>query len=116
VVRIDGWSKGNRKPAVTIDLPVRKENITPTSMDVAGDYLFYVEQYEFGRGRVHVHHLVNGAYVGYLDPDASVGGRPNCGWFDMANSLTAFRRANGEYLLVVEEDFRAKNLIYRWKP
>lgn len=26
------------------------------------------------------------------------------------------RRANGEYLLVVEEDFRAKNLVYRWKP
>jgi hypothetical protein len=85
-------------------------------MDVAGDYLFYVEQFDAGRGRVHVHRLVDGAYVGYMDPDATVGGRPNCGWADMPNSLTAFRRANGEYMLVVEEDFRAKNLIYRWKP
>lgn len=69
-----------------------------------------------GRGRVHVHRLVDGAPVGYMDPDAAVGGRPNCGWADMPNSLTAFRRSDGGYIIVVEEDFRAKKLIYHWKP
>jgi hypothetical protein len=35
---------------------------------------------------------------------------------DILTGITAHRRANGEYLVFVEEDYKAKVLLYRWKP
>ncbi len=34
----------------------------------------------------------------------------------MPYAVQAFKRKNGEYLVLVEEDWRGKNLLYRWKP
>lgn len=28
----------------------------------------------------------------------------------------AFKRKNGQYLVLVEDDWRGKNLLYRWLP
>jgi len=38
------------------------------------------------------------------------------GWVDMTHGLRAFRRTDGSYVVVVEEDARAKNLVYGWTP
>ena len=38
------------------------------------------------------------------------------GWIDLLTGITAFKRSTGEYLLFVEENDKAKSLIYRWKP
>jgi hypothetical protein len=38
------------------------------------------------------------------------------GWEDMPYAVQALRRRDGEYLVLVEEDARAKNLLYRWRP
>ncbi len=68
------------------------------------------------RGRIFVNRLSDGAAVGQFDPDASVGGVENTGWIDILTGISAHRRQDGEYLVFVEEDYKAKVLMYRWKP
>jgi hypothetical protein len=56
----------------------------------------------------------DGSTVGIMAPGPEVGGVS--GWVDMSHGLRAFRCRDGSYTVVVEEDARAKNLVYRWKP
>ena len=51
-----------------------------------------------------------------FDPGPTVCGVENTGWIDILTGITVFRRANGEYLVFVEEDYQANVLMYRWKP
>ncbi len=81
---------------------------------VAGDYVFTGGWKD--RGRIWVNRLSDGAEVGVFDPGPSVGGVENTGWIDLLTGITAYRRENGEYLVFVEEDYRAKVLLYRWRP
>ncbi|CAN5356927.1 hypothetical protein BH23VER1_BH23VER1_17580 [soil metagenome] len=30
--------------------------------------------------------------------------------------ITVFRRADGEYIVFIEDDGYTKNVVYRWKP
>jgi hypothetical protein len=80
----------------------------------AGDYAFTGGWKE--RGRIHVNRLSDGAEIGVLEPGETVGGLDKTGWIDLLTGINAFRRSNGEYLVFVEENYRAKSLIYRWKP
>jgi hypothetical protein len=80
----------------------------------AGDYVFTGGWKE--RGRIWVNRLSDGAPVGVFDPGQTVGGVENTGWIDILTGISAFKRANGEYLIFVEEDYKAKALLYRWKP
>ncbi len=38
------------------------------------------------------------------------------GWFDIRQAIRAYQRANGEMLVLAEEDARAKNLLYQFTP
>jgi hypothetical protein len=84
---------------------------------LAGDYLFLgmvkdgVQTYA---SKVAILNAQTGQYVGTLQAGPEVGGLG--GWEDMAGSVQAMRRANGEYLILVEDDLRAKNLLFRWRP
>lgn len=94
------------------------EMIMPKSLDYAGDYVFvaYVSN-GVGTGNkppVRVYRLADGQYVGDLRPGGVVGSRH--GWVDMVHAISAFQRSNGEYVILVEEDYRGKNVLYRWKP
>jgi len=80
----------------------------------AGDYVFTGGWEE--RGRIWVNRMSDGKQVGILDPDATVGGVAKTGWIDILTGIMAHRRADGEYLVFVEEDFRGKVLLYRWRP
>lgn len=80
----------------------------------AGDYAFTGGWK--ARGRIWANRLSDGAEIGVLNPDQSVGGVENTGWIDLLTGLNAFRRSNGEYLVFAEENYKAKSLIYRWKP
>ncbi len=80
----------------------------------AGDYVFTGGWKE--RGRIFVNRLSDGAAVGVFDPGPTVGGVENTGWIDILTGISAHRRADGEYLIFVEEDYKAKVLLYRWKP
>ncbi len=80
----------------------------------AGDYVFTGGWKE--RGRVFINRMSDGAAVGVLEPGPTVGGVENTGWIDILTGISAHRRADGEYLIFVEEDYKAKVLFYRWKP
>jgi hypothetical protein len=116
LTRYDGWLKGERKERWSVPLPVDDEQLHPKSIAIAGDYLFTV-QVKSLKGKpavVSVFRAEDGRFVGTLVPGAEVGG--NSGWVDQSHGLRAFKRKNGEYLVLVEEDWRGKNLLYRWTP
>lgn len=81
---------------------------------VAGDYVFTGGWKT--RGKIWVNRLGDGAEIGTFDPGPTVGGVENTGWIDLLTGIAAHRRADGEYLVFVEEDYKAKVLLYRWKP
>ena len=80
-------------------------------VDVAGDYLFTVSLYD---ARVSIYDVRNGNLVGTMVAGPEIAGFS--GWVDMPFSLSAYKQANGEYLVLAEEDGRNKEIIYRWKP
>lgn len=60
--------------------------------------------------------LSDGAEVGVFDLGSTVGGVENTGWIDILTGITTFRRSSREYLVFVEEDYKAKVLMYLWHP
>lgn len=119
--RLDGWLAG--KPTVrwtNTALPVNPHGdgdkpLTPKGVALAGDYLFFgMVKPDDGRQYTHIVSTRDGKHVGAFVPGPEVGG--NAGWEDMPYSVQALRRKNGEYLILVEEDWRGKNLLYRWRP
>lgn len=80
----------------------------------AGDYVFSGGWKE--RGRVYVNRLSDGEPLGVFDPGPIVGGVAKTGWVDVMTGITAHRQTDGTYLVFIEEDFRAKSILYRWKP
>jgi hypothetical protein len=81
---------------------------TPVAMSIAGDYLFitYLKTAE-----VRVYEVDTARYCGTLRP-----GKDMSGWVDIPYAVRAHKRANGEYLVFVEEDAKAKIIMYRWRP
>lgn len=116
MAKYDGYLKGERKLAWTADLPVDDDQLHPKSVDYAGDYVFMamVKSTNGVPAMVHVIDTQSGKFVGTMQPGPAVGGKS--GWVDMTHGLRAMRRANGEYLILVEEGARGKNLLYRWTP
>lgn len=120
--RYDGWLSGKKTVHWTNRaLPMNPRGsddskpLTPSAVDIAGDYLFAgMVKPDDGKQYTHILRLSDGEYVGSLNPGHEVGGQ--AGWQDMPYSIQAFRRKNGEYLILAEEDFRGKNLLYRWRP
>jgi hypothetical protein len=55
----------------------------------------------------------DGSSVGHFEPSAEIG---EIGLQDIRETLTAHRRADGEYLVFLEEDWKSKVLLFRWKP
>ena len=105
-----GYVAGNRE-TVSFAPVAGKEAACVTA---AGDYAF-TGGWE-ARAKVWVNRLSDGAEVGVFEPGEIVGGVKNTGWIDLLTGITAIRRSTGEYLVFVEENYKAKSLIYRWKP
>ena len=86
--------------------------------DVAGDYVFVPytgasKAIGFSTGHIEIFRAADGKSVGCLEPPPEIG---EIGLQDIRECLTARRRANGEYVVLLEEDWKAKILMYRWKP
>jgi hypothetical protein len=119
--RYDGWRSGKRTLAWTKALPMtpdaegKGKPLSAESVAVVGDYLFVgMCKPQDNREYVHVFATRDAGYVGCFWPGESVGGQ--AGWLDMPYALAGLKRQDGEYLLLAEEDFRGKNLLYRWRP
>lgn len=113
LVRYDKWSTGAPVVRYTIALPWQpdaKPILTLIGITVEGRYLFAVEPV----GKIHVYDKETGREVGVMSPGPEVGRAS--GWVDVPFGISAAKRANGEYLVFVEEDARGKVLMYRWKP
>ena len=63
---------------------------------------------------IYVYDTETGERVGVLKPDRELFGR--VGWIDMVNGIRAFRRKSGEVLLLVEEVWKQKQIVYRLAP
>ena len=80
----------------------------------AGDYVFTGGWK--ARGRILVNRLSDGAAVGVVR-SRSDGRRRRKHRLDRhPHRHQRLPAANGEYLVFVEEDYKAKVLLYRWKP
>ncbi|HEY9608345.1 hypothetical protein, partial [Allocoleopsis sp.] len=110
IVRYDNWTK-DKKLRWRITLPYDpKANpmLIIKAMDVAGDRVFAVDS---RKAEVYVYDAGTGASVAKLSPGSEVG--KETGWIDIPYALRAYRRANGEYVVFVEEDAKAKVIMYR---
>lgn len=118
--RYDGWTSGSPKIAWTVKLPVNPDGengkpLTPQGLDVAGDYIFCgMVKPDENRQRTYALETATGRVVGAFVPGGEVG--DGAGWQDMPYSVAATKRKNGDYLILVEEDWRGKNILYRWTP
>ncbi len=106
----EDWTVGNSDPTQTIILPYGEDNL-PKAMAIAGDYIFVGYLLD---ARIEIFNRHSGDSVGTLRPDETVGSIS--GWLDLPYAISAFQRANGEYLIFAEEDAYAKIILYRWTP
>jgi hypothetical protein len=104
------YQKGKRK-AVTFRSGAGRE---AACLAAAGDFIFTGGWKE--RGRIYVNRMSDGGQVGVLDPGPTIGGVENTGWIDVLTGISAHARNDGEYLVFVEEDYKAKVIVYRWRP
>jgi hypothetical protein len=119
----DAWSTRAPRLRQKIVLPYEKgssghESVEPISFSVAGDYVFVA----YTRGLkaeglqnafVKVLRLSDLSFVGNLSAEAVLG---ETGLLDLVESVDARRRPDGEYLVFLEDDYRAKIILFQWRP
>jgi hypothetical protein len=97
--KFSNWSTNTTTPDWTIPL------LGSQSMSVAGDYLFTIHGTNC---KIYVYALSDGKFVGRIDPVGPIG------WIDIPYGVRAFKRSNGEYVVLAEEDSKGKILVYRF--
>ena len=65
--------------------------------------------------RSEIRFLSDGQEIGVFAPGSTPGGVENTGWIDILTGITAHKRDDGGYLIFVEEDYKAKSILYRWR-
>ena len=116
IVRYDRWNQ-SRSLRWRVALPYEpsdhpdpgaKSFTVIKAIDIAGDRIFAVSLLQ---ADVYVYDTATGALITQLKPGIEVAGES--GWVDIPYGLRAFQRTNGEYLVFVEEDAKAKVIMYR---
>ncbi|MFM5886938.1 MAG: hypothetical protein ACKPFD_09895 [Dolichospermum sp.] len=111
IVRFDHWSQGNPTPKWRIVVPydtTGQRKVSTAAMSIAGDYVFVVT---VKTAEVYVYKATTGELVQKMSPGPEVGNKS--GWVDIPYGIRAFRRANGQYLVFVEENWLGKVLVYQ---
>jgi hypothetical protein len=119
----DHWGAGKRRLRWRMVLPYERgsqghESAEPISFDVAGNYVFvaYTRGLKADKLKyacVKVFKLADGSPVGNLVAERELG---EIGLLDIVDSVRAVRRANGEYVVFLEDDAKAKVIMFRWQP
>lgn len=122
LARYDGWLRGARKLRWRVILPYAHgssghESCEPMGFDVAGDFIFapYTgasKKDGVKTGRVEIFRASDGSAVGHVEPGEEVG---EVGLQDIRETLTAHRRADGEYVVLLEDDYKSKVVMFRLK-
>jgi hypothetical protein len=123
MARYDNWLKGDKKLRWQITAPYQKgsqghSSAEPMGFDVAGDYIFVPytgasKEMKWSTGHIEVFRAADGQSVGHMEPGADIG---EIGLQDIRECLRAHQRKDGEYIVFLEDDYKAKILMYRWKP
>lgn len=123
MVRYDKWSSAAPSRRWTLVAPYDNGaqghfSCEPMGFDVAGDYLFVPytgESKEMGYayGHVEVFRLDDASPVGHMEPTPEIG---QVGLQDLRETMSATRRPDGEYVIFLEDDYKSKTVMYRWKP
>ncbi|WP_245983094.1 hypothetical protein [Trinickia fusca] len=113
LARYNNWSSGSPSLQWTVQLPYVPSSTLPAAVGLAaaGNYVFVAESLT---AHVDVYDASTGQQVGFLAPSSTVGS--TSGWIDVEMGISAALRSNGEYVVLAEEDARAKVLMYRWTP
>ena len=105
-LRFDSWSRTPIQK-YRIDFPYRPEALFMVSFQVAGELLFAVD---CKQAHVYVYDKHLGQHLGTMKPGPEV--HAESGWVDFRDALRATRLNDGSYLVFVEEDAKAKVMIY----
>lgn len=122
LARYDGWLRGQRTLRWRVTLPYAKgssghESCEPMGFDLAGDFIFvpYTGASKAAgvkTGRVEIFRQADGSAAGHVEPGPEVG---EVGLQDIRETLTAHQRADGEYVVLLEDDYKSKVVMYRIK-
>lgn len=108
IARYDNWSQSKilrYQISVPYDIDA---NIFTKAMDVAGNRVFAVTMQN---PVVVMWDATTGEEIMQMAPGEEVYGQS--GWVDIPYGLRAFKRTNGDYLVFVEEDWKAKVIVYQ---
>lgn len=100
----------------------RHESFEPFDFAVDDDFIFVVyagrlPSHNLPPGTVMIYVKADGGQIGHLQPDGlRTDAVPMDALQDMVHSINVHRRADGEYLIFIEDDGYTKNLMHRWKP
>lgn len=129
LVRYDHWSAPDRKLTYSIKLPYEKNDkiwenhIVPAGFTVVGDYLFvalvgkgpHESQRKGGnRGEILVFEVKTGKEVTFMYPGANV--FFESGAVDIPYPISGTLRSNGQYVILNEDDWKAKVIMYSFTP
>lgn len=116
IMRYDNWNT-TRNVRWRLALPYEpSDNSNPSAkpfliikaIDIAGNRIFAVSGLQ---AEVYVYDTATGAFITKLTPSSEVAGES--GWIDIPYALRSYQRANNEYVVFVEEDAKAKVIMYR---
>ncbi len=104
-----------------MDAPVGQRRINQ-SMHAVGDYVFVDWlQYNYNGsnrqnspGVIDVFRLDNGQKVGEIFAGPEVMNQSS--WHDLLISFHVMQRSNGEYIIISEENWKSKYLLFQWCP
>lgn len=101
IAKYSNWSSNKTTPEWV--MPVSGNQ----SMSIAGDYLFAIDDIS-ASNKIYTYSLLDGKYVGKMGP------KGGAGLIDIPYGVRAFKRTNGEYMVLAEEDWLAYIRLYRF--
>jgi hypothetical protein len=113
IARYDNFESGNHTASWVITIP-KPTYWASNSFAEAGNYIFV--DYYTPPSYTMIFSKTDGSYQGILWAGANIGGPGGVGGSDEDVSVSAYTRTNGEIDILHEEDYQAKNILYRWMP
>ncbi|MBI3448913.1 MAG: hypothetical protein HY049_08375 [Acidobacteria bacterium] len=106
--RYNNWVNGPRTIAWKTVIPYGGTYHSAHSMDVAGNRVYVVMM---DTAETFAYDTATGALIKTFTPGPEIGGEAP--FVDVPEGLTAFQRGNGDYLVFVQDDLDAKNILYQ---
>ena len=117
--RYNNWT-GARTKAWDVTIPYEDQSYTPDtgygagraySVRQTGQFVFI----QYGYGYIRVHDKDTGVYLGTIKPSLH-GFNGGGGQVDITHGMTAYKRTNGEYVILTEDAGHNHIVMTRWCP